>query len=504
MGYYELNAAYQVCKTMIKRILLSLFACLIIAASSLNAADDISSRIPDLGQPENRYFSQNLQALYGKLIYNEFYSNSAFVKNPIVDDYINNLGLNLFAHVTDSRYIPRFFVLKENRINAFAYPGGTIGVHTGLILASQTESELAGVVAHEISHVSQNHIARSIQNSAKQAPLQLLSALAIIAAASAGADAQAVAGTMQITQGLLAQDSVNFTRSQETEADQVGIKLMEKSGFSVTGFRDFFNRLAKSRGTDSLFPIPEMIQSHPKPSTRIAETNSRMTPENSRAVPNSLNYEMVKSLVADEHRLDDVLYRNLSDTFSESGREFDKAVKLSSTDLNASIEVLKNLNKKEFNPDIHLQQAIFQLRNGESSSALKTVDNALRLFPKNTLLTIFRAERLVEKNQLSLAIEELSQQALISNHPKIHEILATAYTKQGNKIEAYFHISEHYYGIGNYYQALYQLDNALASPDIKDEQARRMQSRYNQIYNELPESLREQLIRSNRYPNRRG
>ena len=225
---------------MIKNLLISLATFLMIAGSTLQAADDISSRIPDLGQPENRYFSQNLQALYGRLIYSEFYSNPAFVKNPIIDDYINNLGLRIFANVTDSRYIPRFFVVKEKRINAFAYPGGTIGVHTGLILASQTESELAGVVAHEISHVSQNHIARSIQNSAKQTPLQILSLLAVVAAASSGADAEAIAGTLNLTQGLIAQNSINFTRSQETEADQVGIRLMEKSGFNVTGFRDFF------------------------------------------------------------------------------------------------------------------------------------------------------------------------------------------------------------------------------------------------------------------------
>ena len=488
---------------MIKKFLISFLTFLMITGTALQAADDISSRIPDLGQPENRYFSQNLQALYGRLIYNEFYSNSAFVKNPIVDDYINNLGLKIFAHVSDSRYIPRFFVVKENRINAFAYPGGTIGVHTGLILASQTESELAGVVAHEISHVSQNHIARSIQNSAKQTPLQILSLLAVVAAASAGAEPDAIAGTLNLTQGLLAQNSINFTRSQETEADQVGIRLMEKSGFSVTGFRDFFNRLAKSRGSDSLFPIPEMVMSHPKPSSRIAETNSRMTPENSRAVPNSLNYEIVKSLIANEHRLDDVLYRNITDTFSESGRKFDKAIKLNLTNPDAAIGILENLNKIEFNPDIHLQLAMMQLGKGDSVSALKTVDNALRLFPKNTLLTIFRAERLVEQKQYSLVIEELSQQSLISDHPKIHEILATAYKKQDNNIEAFYHISEHYYGIGNYYQAMYQLDNALASPEINEEQARRIQSRYDYIYNELPKKLREQIIRSNRYPNRR-
>ncbi len=488
---------------MIKNLLISLATFLMIAGSTLQAADDISSRIPDLGQPENRYFSQNLQALYGRLIYSEFYSNPAFVKNPIIDDYINNLGLRIFANVTDSRYIPRFFVVKEKRINAFAYPGGTIGVHTGLILASQTESELAGVVAHEISHVSQNHIARSIQNSAKQTPLQILSLLAVVAAASSGADAEAIAGTLNLTQGLIAQNSINFTRSQETEADQVGIRLMEKSGFNVTGFRDFFNRLAKSRGSDSLFPIPEMVMSHPKPSTRIAETNSRLTPENSRTVPNSLSYEIVKSLVANEHRQDSVLYKNLVDTFSESGREFDKAIKLYSSNPDAAIEILKNLNNKEFNPDIHLQLAIMQLQKGDQSSALKTVDNALKLFPKNTLLSIFRAERLLEQKQYSLVIEELSQQALISDHPKIHETLATAYTKLDNNIEAYYHISEHYYGIGNYYQAMYQLDNALASPDINEEQARRIQTRYDYIYNELPRKLRDQLIRSNRYPNSR-
>ena len=488
---------------MIRKIKNGIFSVMLLSGLTLSAAENISSRIPDLGQPENRYFSAQLQGLYGRIIYNEYYSSSVFIKNPIIDEYVNDLGLNLYTHVTDSNYIPRFFALRENSINAFAYPGGTIGIHSGLILASQTESELAGVLAHEISHVSQNHIARSIQNSAKQAPLQLLATLAAVIAASKSSSVDTMAGTLAVTQGLFAQQSVNFTRSQETEADQVGIQIMEKSGFSVTGFRDFFSRLAKARGDDSLFPIPEMIMSHPKPATRIAETNSRMTPENTKAVKSSLNYEMVKSLIANEHRMDETLYKNLSDDFSESGKIFDNAVKVSYSDPARSVQLLESLTEVEFNPDVHLQLAIQHLQMGNANKALSVTDNALRLFPRNTLLTLFRAERLLDSEQNTRAIEELSQLKLYSNNPRIHQLLATAYEKENNNIEAYYHISEHYYSIGNFYSAMYQLDNALASPEISEEQKRRTQQRYDDIYNELPDDLREEIIRSKRFPDKR-
>jgi predicted Zn-dependent protease len=488
---------------MLKNIRYGFLTGLIFIGTWLSAAEDISSRIPNLGQPENRYFSANLQDLYGRIIYNEYYSSPVFIKNPIVDDYINNLGLNLFAHVTDSNYIPRFFALRENSINAFAYPGGTIGIHSGLILAAQTESELAGVLAHEISHVSQNHIARSIQNSAKQAPLQILTTLAALVAASQSSNPDALAGSLAITQGLFAQQSINFTRGQETEADQVGIQIMEKSGFNVTGFRDFFSRLAKGRGDDSMFPIPEMLMSHPKPASRIAETRSRMTPENSKAVTSSLNFEMVKSLVAYEHRMDDTTYKNLTSDFSESGKIFDQAIKLSDTDPARSIELLKSLTEREFNPDVHLQLAMQQLRTGDTTAALATTDRALRLFPKNPLLSLFRAERLLASDQNARAIEELSQLSLTSKNPRIPELLATAYRKQGNNIEAYYHLSNHYYVIGDFYRAMYQLDNALASPDISVEQKRRLKQRYDEIYNELPDDLRNEIIKAKRFPDKR-
>ncbi|NNC97448.1 MAG: M48 family metalloprotease, partial [Gammaproteobacteria bacterium] len=449
------------------------------------------------------YFSANLQDLYGRIIYNEYYSSPVFIKIPIVDDYINNLGLKLYAHVTDSNYIPRFFVVRENSINAFAYPGGTIGVHSGLILASQTESELAGVLAHEISHVSQNHIARSIQNSAQNAPLQILTTLAALLAASQSSSTDAMAGTLAVTQGLFAQQSINFTRSQETEADQVGIKLMEKSGFSVTGFRDFFSRLAKARGTDTLFPIPEMLMTHPKPSSRIAETRSRMTIENSKPVANSFSYEMVKVLMANEHKLDSSVYQEDAVNFSDSGKIFDQAIKLAISEPVKSEALLTQLTDAEFHPYVHLQLAQQQLNMAKPDKALETVDNALRLFPNNALLSLFRAERLLEKGQNTRTIEELSQLQLFSSNPRIPALLAKAYEKQGNKIEAYYHISRHYYAVGDFYRAMYQLDNALATPGINQEQERRIQQRYDDIYNELPDKLREEIIRAKRFPNSR-
>jgi len=476
-----------------KTISIAILLCL----SASSPAQSLSDQIPDLGQPENRYFSANLQNIYGRLVYSEFYKQPAFVHDPIVDEYINDLGFKLFSHVTDSRHIPRFFVVRQNSINAFAYPGGTIGFHTGLITETQTESELAGVMAHELSHVSQNHIARSIQNSAKQAPLQLLATLVTVIAASSSGDGNAIAGSLAITQGLFAQQSINFTRSQETEADQVGIQLMEKSGFNVNGFRDFFSRLQKSYSDERAVKIPELLRSHPKPSSRIAETNARITVDNTQVIKNSFAYEVVRAIVFESlpknerPSVDKIVY-------SPEGRQFHNSLRAYHDNPANGIQIMQKLSETSFDPYVHFKLAEMQLNNGQSSQAQTTVNNALLLFPKNNLLSLFKAERLLESGQSKDVITLLENLQDSSSHPRIPALLAKAYENNNNFPEAYYQLANHYYAIGNFYQALYQLDNAQAYPDLSKEQKARLKQKYESIYHELPDDLRDDLIKSNR------
>ncbi len=165
--------------------------------------------------------------------------------------------------------------MKDERINAFALPGGYIGVNSGLLLASETESELAGVLAHEISHVTQRHIARAAYDSQRTSIMSMaamLAALVLGAASDMGGDA--MQGVVTASQALAAQRQINFTRAHEHEADRVGIELLSGAGFDPYGMASFFEKLGRRYGGSSQY-VPEMLLTHPVSADRVAEARER-------------------------------------------------------------------------------------------------------------------------------------------------------------------------------------------------------------------------------------
>ncbi|MGB5591428.1 MAG: M48 family metalloprotease, partial [Gammaproteobacteria bacterium] len=154
------------------------------------------------------------------------------LEDPEVDEYVDSLGHRLSAHAQDGDQSFEFFIVNDPGINAFALPGGFIGVNSGLILTTQRESELAGVLAHEIAHVTQKHIARRAAATGKSSMLAGAAVLAAILMGIAGqADTDMVQATAMSAQALAIQQSINYTRVNEYEADRVGLSILVDSGF---------------------------------------------------------------------------------------------------------------------------------------------------------------------------------------------------------------------------------------------------------------------------------
>lgn len=170
-----------------------------------------------------------------------------YLDDPEVASYLNRLGGRLGANVENSRQAFEFFALRETNLNAFALPGGYIGVHTGLILAAQSESELAGVLSHEISHVTQHHIARMMVSSSQGQIVSMIAmALAILAARG---NSDATMGAIVAGQAAGIQNQLNFSRDFEREADRIGLDLLEKSGMDVRAMGTFSNDCKSSVGS---------------------------------------------------------------------------------------------------------------------------------------------------------------------------------------------------------------------------------------------------------------
>lgn len=251
--------------------------------------------LPDLGEVARGSFSESREAALGGQIMRHIRSETAYLHDAEVIDYLNNIGDRLAAANPSPHHHLLFFAVKDPSINAFALPGGYVGVHTGLIAAVRNESELAGVLAHEIAHVSQNHIARMV-DSQKSNTLTTLAALAIAILAARSDQSQVSQAALVSAQALSIQNQLDFTREHEREADRIGLQTLSNANFSPFGMATFFERLqAQSRFADS--SAPAYLRTHPMTYERIADIQNRLAETKPRMVPDSLDFKLVRAKV---------------------------------------------------------------------------------------------------------------------------------------------------------------------------------------------------------------
>jgi predicted Zn-dependent protease len=252
--------------------------------------------LPNLGGTDGEELSPLMERRLGEQVMNNIRRDRDYVGDPIVLDYLNQAGGVLLSSSPEARgdagYDFMFFAVRDPSLNAFALPGGFIGVHTGLILASQSESELASVLAHEIGHVSQRHIARMIGNQRQDALLPLAGLLLAVLAARTSPDLSAAA--MMGGTGLAAQRQLSFGRDAEREADRIGLNLLRGSGFEVNGMVAFFGRL-EAAGRSRSSSAPSYLRTHPLTTERIADIEARIRNMPYRQRVDSLEFSLVKA-----------------------------------------------------------------------------------------------------------------------------------------------------------------------------------------------------------------
>ena len=257
-----------------KRLLTALvMAGLTLSAGAQDKPDDV--RLPDLGSSANALISPQEAQDYGAMMLQQMRALDMTVNDPLLDDYINNLGFRLVANSAKPKDHFAFFIAKDPVINAFSAPGGYIGIDSGLIVITRTEDELAAVMAHEIGHITQNHLQRAYEQAKKDTPLMALVALGAIAAGGA-AGGQAAAAALLGGQGVLMQKEINFTRKDEAEADRTGIMTLAKAGFDPNAMAEFFQRMEDVMSADSGgISVPSLLQDHPVTAERISDAKAR-------------------------------------------------------------------------------------------------------------------------------------------------------------------------------------------------------------------------------------
>src|SRR5471032_1345314 len=236
-------------RPLAKLLLSALAASLTVATGFANA--QAQSDLPEIGNPAAAAISVTDERQIGEMIVRQLRDQKRLVDDPEVDEYVQSLGLRLASQASDpaTRHF-QYFTVREAGINAFALPGGFIGVNSGTILASHNESELASVLAHETAHVTQRHIAREINAQSKQGLVSAATILAAILIGAAGGGS-AMEGAIAAAQGASIQQQINFTRSQEYEADRVGIGFLASAGFDPNAMANFFEAMSRQEGLNN-------------------------------------------------------------------------------------------------------------------------------------------------------------------------------------------------------------------------------------------------------------
>ena len=253
---------------------------LVLGSSASIVSAQQAPQLPEMGSTTTRVLSPEDERTFARDIERYFRAIGVLIEDPIIVDYMEDMGFRLVSHSSRNRGDFRFFVLRDPSINAFAAPAGVIGMFSGLILLAEDESEVAGVVAHEIAHITQDHLARAAEAAQQTSLPTMLAALGLAIAAGMSGSGDAAGAILMSGMGLATQFQINHTRQSEAEADRIGIGLLARSGYDPLGMARFFERLnVRSRAMGQ--GPPEYLRTHPLTVNRVAEARQRadqMTP----------------------------------------------------------------------------------------------------------------------------------------------------------------------------------------------------------------------------------
>ncbi len=447
--------------------------------------------LPQLGQAGDNVITPAQLYRIGVQIMDQLRDEGAILDDPLIEDYINNLGHELSSHSDNPTLHFRYFVLNDPAINSITLPGGFIGVYSGLFLDSDNEDELAGVMAHETAHVTQNHIARSLADRKSRSLLNIATMLGAILVAANTGDPYTAMGTVAAAQASIIQHQINFTRAEEAEADRVGIQTLARAGFPPQGMIDFFKKMQRDDALNGYNQIPEFLLDHPLDRIRMAELENRALSMHVPPRPDSRDYAIMKARlrVLESNNLDKTLQFFQAEIASTHGwnREamrYGLALTYMSTNhVTAAIKIMQQLRDKY--DDVvafRISLASAQMAAGETAAAVATYQRAMQLFPDSRALTLSYARDLIEANQTRRAIGLLLPLSLqATSDPGALRLIAHAYDKEGDSADSHYYMGEYYFNVGLPAAAADQLRIALATPGIDNMQRQRYQARLDRL-----------------------
>ncbi len=422
--------------------------------------------LPDMGDISQEMISPQMERQIGEQSMFQIRADKSYMDDPEISDYLNRLGRRLVSNGPEPGDSFEFFAIDDRAINAFALPGGFVGVNTGLILLAQSESELASVLSHEIAHVTQHHYARMVSGQ-RYDSLAAMAALAVAILAARNSPETANAAIVGTQAGAI-QRQLNFTRTHEKEADRIGLDILKKSGFNTRAMPQFFERMQKATQLVE-GNTPSYLRTHPVTHERIADVDGRVQQIPYHLVPDSLDFQLMRARLIANQKLaqeavdyfDGALGKNrfgnpIAQRYGlvlallrnhepqRAQREF--AILQKQSPPNASIATLGG--------------QIRQLKK-QNKNIFEYYQTALKNFPGHHALIYDYGELLLKNRRYKQALKLLDEQVnRDGNDPKLYELQARAYAALGRHQEEHHALAYNYILHGDLFGAIEQLELA--------------------------------------------
>ncbi|WP_354624784.1 M48 family metalloprotease [Psychromonas sp. MME2] len=438
-----------------------------------------SQELPDIGTVGSSALTIDKEKEYGWAF--RMMANQALpiIHDPVLNKYIDDLGDNLVAHADSVKLPFHFFLIQDKEINAAAFLGGNVKIHTGLFLYAKNESELASVLAHEIAHITQRHLARMLEQQSINSPTTLaaLAGSVLLTLVNPAAGIAALSTSMAVSM----QSQINYTRQNEYEADRIGIQTLANAGYDPYGMANFFSKLAEKYKYATM--PPQMLLTHPIPETRLAESRLRASQFPVKKVKNNLAYQLSKARIIvryndapaqtsinfyqnqlknKSYQLEEAAEYGLTLAYLQN-KDYEKAHEM-------TLALLKNNPSNLFFIDLLADTAISVKKPEE---AIKVLQAYYKQSPENPVYTLNLVNILQMTKQYQEAEEKLA--LFIRTHPNnilAHQLAIDLYRQMKKPAKEHASKAQYLALLGQFREASQEMGSALIYADNKLDQAR--------------------------------
>jgi predicted Zn-dependent protease len=427
-----------------------------------------NNELPSLGDATSGLISMEQEHRLGRTWLRNLRQQASTIHDPVLTEYTENLIYRLATHseVKDRRL--EILLLDNDQLNAFAVPGGIIGINAGLFIHAKTEAQFAAVLAHELAHLSQRHFARQIEESRKQAPIAMATLLGSIMLLATNNTEAGFAGLMT-SQAAATQWALSYSRDWEREADRIGMHTLVGAEINPKGMPEMFRQMFEAHKYSQR--PPEFLLTHPITENRISDAAARV---DNLTVPyrmSDLEYQLMRTRILVQYKKDShnlphyqKLYRQAKTDEQKQIAQYGLALLLAQQKKFKQALVQANSLLQMDNQRISYQVLYTDIlyHTGKKKRALEKLDNLLELNPDNHPVTLTYVNLLMDNEQFRLATSELKKHSLLrSSDPSIWQKLSESEGKSGNKVAMYQARAEFLHLTGQKNKALKQLQIAL-------------------------------------------